>query len=167
MRRMGQYSWAIMDGYKMIEIPYKGNRVTMQILLPNKGVTQDVMEENLNFENLESQFRSRQNSDEVILKMPKFKVEKTIPLTELLTNLGMSGMFGGHSDFSGIDGSNNLYVSEVVQKAFIEVNEEGAEAAAATAVVFEIRSIGRPPPPMEFTVDRPFLFLVRDKLTGM
>lgn len=165
MRREGKYSWADMDGYKMIELPYKGDRVTMQVLLPDRSVSLAATEEKLKFEDIESQFRSRQNKEKVMLKMPKFKVEKTIPLTEQLSNLGMSEMFGGNSDFSGIDGSHNLYVSEVMQKAFIEVNEEGAEAAAATGAVLMMRSM--PMPPMEFTVDRPFLFLVRDNLTGM
>merc|ERR1712211_52581 len=94
------------------------------------------------------------------------KLEQTIPLTDHLKELGMTDMFvGGKADYSAIDGSRNLYVSEVVQKAFIEVNEEGSEAAAATAGIMMMRSM--PMPPEEFRAYRPFLFFLRDKLTGM
>merc|ERR1719225_518422 len=100
------------------------------------------------------------------LVLPRFKLEQTIPLTDHLQKLGMTDMFvGGKADFSAIDGSRNLYVSEVVQKAFIEVNEEGSEAAAATAGIMMMRSM--PMPPEEFRADRPFLFFLRDKLNGM
>merc|ERR1711972_1158306 len=95
-----------------------------------------------------------------------FKLEKRITLTQQLASLGMKNMFsGGLADFSGIDGSKDLYVSEVVQKAFIEVNEEGSEAAAATGAVMIMSSM--PAPPERFVADHPFLFFIRDKTTGM
>ena len=79
--------------------------------------------------------------------------------------IGLDDMFDpGKADFSGMDGTKNLYASTVVQKAFIEVNEEGSEAAAATGMEMKTRSIIWP---QKFTCDRPFLFAIKDNLTGM
>merc|ERR1712240_573111 len=137
MRQTKKFEFAILDDLSAsrLEFPYNGDRLSLQLVLPRKG------------NNLAA-------------------LEQTIPLTDHLQKLGMTDMFvGGKADFSAIDGSRNLYVSEVVQKAFIEVNEEGSEAAAATAGIMMMRSM--PMPPEEFRADRPFLFFLRDKLTGM
>ena len=80
--------------------------------------------------------------------------------------MGMADMFSDDkADFSGIDGSRYLFVSSVLQKVFVEVNEEGSEAAAATAAIMRLRSL--PPPNQLFNVDHPFIFIIRDNLTGM
>ena len=73
----------------------------------------------------------------------------------------------GKADFSGITDTKELFVSEVIQKAFIEVNEEGGEAAAATAVMFSRSAVRSQPSPPEFICDHPFLFMIKDHLTGM
>ena len=165
MQRVGEYHWADMDGYKMIELPYKGDRLVMQILLPDGGIPLTVIEENLKFEDIELLFRRRQIRGMVMLKIPKFKAGGTIPLTKYLTNLGMSEMFGSNSNLSGIDGTRDLYVSKVMHHVLIEVNEEGTEAAAASAAVCKLRC--EPERPVEFRVDKPFVFLIRDRLTGI
>ena len=93
-------------------------------------------------------------------------LEQTLKLTEHFKNLGMTEMFGRNADFSGIAGApGDLYVSEVMQKAFIEVNEEGSEAAAATGMVVMMRSMPMPAP--AFRCDHPFMFFIRDKRTEM
>ena len=102
----------------------------------------------------------------VKVTLPRFKLESELDLDEPLMQLGMTDMFGRDADFSGMTGGTNtgLYVSKVLQKVFVEVNEEGTEAAAATSNIFTSRSSRGPP---EFRCDRPFMFLIRDNLTGM
>jgi len=170
MRLKEHFQYAELDSLdaSMLELPYKGNRLVMQILLPraNNGLGQ--LEEKLRTagDDLNSLFESDGREVEVSVQLPKFKLEKTLPLTGALQELGMTNMFAsGAADFSGIDGSKQLYVSAVLQKAFIEVNEEGSEAAAATGAVMMMRSM--PTPPEQFKADHPFIFFLRDKLTGM
>jgi serpin B len=93
---------------------------------------------------------------------PKFKMTSEFSLSQQLQALGMKKAFGD-ADFSGMDGTKKLYISAVLHKAFVEVNEEGTEAAAATAVVIRTKSARRYP---SFRADHPFLFLIRDKATG-
>merc|ERR1712223_785338 len=149
----------------MLELPYNGDRLSLPLVLPRKGNNLASLEQKLRTVDLQQLFDSNRGEEKEAVTLPKFKLEQTIPLTDHLQELGMTDMFdGGKADFSAIDGSRNLYVSAVVQKAFIEVNEEGSEAAAATAGIMMMRSM--PMPPEELRADRPFLFL-RDKLTGM
>ena len=98
--------------------------------------------------------------------MPKFNLTHSANLVEPLKSLGMINMFSRVADFSGIDGTKNLYVSFVKQKVAVEVNEEGSEAVAATALGFVLVSATFNPTQM-FIVDHPFIFYIRDKLTGM
>ncbi len=106
-----------------------------------------------------------------VVTLPRFKLESELDLVAPLKQLGMTDMFEEFkADFSGMTGGtkNNLFVSQVKQKAFVEVNEEGAEAAAATFAVVSIgRSSGGGRDPLRFRCDRPFMFLIRDNLTGM
>jgi serpin B len=102
---------------------------------------------------------------QVDLGLPKFEFTYDVSLVEPLTALGMSDAFlPGIANFSGVDGSQNLFVSDMLHKAFVSVDEAGTEAAAATAVIFEFTSI--PGAPVTLTVDRPFLFVIRDVPTG-
>merc|ERR1711953_605102 len=168
MRQTKKFQFAILDelSASMLELPYTGDRLSLQLVLPRQGNNLAALEQKLRTADLQQLFDSNREEEKVAVSMPRFKVEQTIPLTDQLQKLGMTDMLvGGKADFSAIDGSRNLYVSEVVQKAFIEVNEEGSEAAAATAGIMMMRSM--PMPPEEFRADRPFLFFLRDKLTGM
>jgi len=165
MRNTEEYAVANMGGFRMLEIPYKGERIVMQILLPDPGLGLLELEQKISLSSLEKSFENKKGFEKTKLELPKFKIESEIPLNEALANLGMTDMFGMGADLTGIDASGNLYVSEVKQKAFIEVNEEGAEAAAATGAVMMMRSM--PMPPLEFKVNKPFIFLIRDKLTKM
>ena len=104
----------------------------------------------------------------VHLEIPKFKIESTIRLVPILKDLGMTDMFNGSAaNFSGIFEGRRLVVSNAIQKAFIEVDEVGTTATAATAFLFQTRGGPRPPPPMEFIADHPFLFFLRDLQTGL
>jgi len=168
MTQTRKYQWAAMEELDaaMIELPYKGDRIVMQILLPRQAGGLRELEDKLMTEELETLFQENKMEEKVALTLPRFKLEQTIPLNSHLESLGIRDMFlAGQADFSGIDGSRELFVSTVVQKAFIEVNEEGSEAAAATGAVMMMRSM--PMPPEEFVADHPFLFYLRDRLTGM
>jgi len=86
-------------------------------------------------------------------------------MASVLKSMGMTNAFSPNADFSGINGKRDLFISAVIHKAYVEVNEEGTEAAAATGVVMRLTSIGPAPIPV-FRADHPFLFLIRDNLTG-
>jgi serpin B len=97
--------------------------------------------------------------------MPKFKVESSFSLVDALAALGMPSAFSEAANFSGMDGTHELFITDVLHKAFVDVDEEGTEAAAATAVIVGLKS-AMPQEPVEVTVDRPFMFLIRDMKTG-
>jgi len=168
MTQERKFPWAFLEplASTMVEMPYKGDRIVMQVLLPGERHGLEELEEKLTNHNVQELFEKASYETKVMVQLPKFKLEQRIPLTEHLTTLGMKDMFtAGVADFSGVDGTRQLYVSSVVQKAFIEVNEEGSEAAAATGAVMMMRSM--PAPPEQFVADHPFIFYLRDKTTGM
>ena len=154
----------------MVELPYNGDRIVMQLLLPEERYGLRELEEKLTSNNVHEMFKIASSETEVRMQLPKFKLEQTIPLKDHLAALGMKDMFTpGEADFSGIDGTRELFVSTVVQKAFIEVNEGGSEAAAATAVIMVECMSPNPKFDMieEFIADHPFIFYLRDKTTDM
>merc|ERR1719244_1593645 len=126
MMQTSEFDWAKIENYEMLELPYKGDRISMQILLPNKGVELITVEKKLDPNTLQTNFEKVKGRRQIAITLPKFKIRKTIQLKDILKKLGMSEMFGGSADLSGIDGTTSLTVSQVVQQAFIEVNEEGA-----------------------------------------
>jgi len=150
----------------MIELPYKGNRIVMQVILPKEKTGVFDLEKKLGEVDLQSLFSEKKKNVKVDLSLPKFKLSHSLALSDSLQQMGMEDMFSaGKADLSGITGSRDLFVSSVVQKVFVEVNEEGSEAAAATGVMVMMRSM--PAPNQMFNVDHPFIFIIRDKLTGM
>jgi serpin B len=150
------------EGYQAVQLLYDGNELSMVILLPASG----------NFAAFEEGLQAQQVSDiindlrypEVSLTMPKFEFESEFSLKDTLTEMGMPIAFSGAADFSGMTGNRELFISGVVHKAFVSVDEAGTEAAAATAVI--LPSSGPPEPPAEVTIDHPFIFLIRDIKTG-
>lgn len=105
------------------------------------------------------------SSPEVRVHLPKFKMTCRFGLNDTLKAMGMTDAFDpGRADFSGMDGRRDLSISAALHKAFVEVNEQGTEAAAATAI--GMRATALPPPPIEFRADHPFLFLIRERQTG-
>ncbi len=159
-QRFGYYRG---DGVTAVELPYTGNEVSMILLIPDQG----------NFGQFEHKLTSEQwdaivkgmNSTQVNLAMPKFKFTSELALNEPLSRSGMPIAFQPESaDFSGMDGTKTLYISDVLHKAFINLDEFGTEAAAATAVVVGTTSM--PAEPVDLNVDRPFLFAIQDKPTG-
>ncbi|XP_064282664.1 serpin B6-like isoform X2 [Passer domesticus] len=154
---------------KILELPYVGNELSMIILLPDAiqdGSTGlERLERELTHEKLMDWISpKRMRSTEVIVSLPRFKLEENYDLKPLLSSMGMPDAFEmGKADFSGISPGNDLVLSEVVHKSFVEVNEEGTEAAAATAAVFQFLCARIVP---EFTADHPFLFFIRHNKTS-
>ncbi|XP_076741491.1 leukocyte elastase inhibitor-like [Maylandia zebra] len=152
---------------KILEMPYKGNDLSMLIFLPN-DIEDDTtglekLEKELTYQNFVDWTRPDMMSpNEVDVKLPRFKMEEKYDLEKILTNMGMENAFDIYKrDFSGMSPANDLIVSKVVHKALVDVNE-GAEAAAATGVDMEVRSITIP---AEFVADHPFIFFIRHKPT--
>ena len=155
-------AYAAGDGYVLAELPYVGDQVAMTLLVPDTGRF-DEIEGSLTGERLATLLGSLHSSG-LDISLPRFQFELAIDLAGTLQSLGMTDAFDvGAADFSGIDGTRSLAVSAARHKAFIKVDEQGTEAAAATAVV-----VGPPSVPTFETVnvDRPFLFFLRDRSTG-
>jgi serpin B len=154
------------DGYQAVALPYAGGELSMLVLLPDEGRFSEV-EADLNAGWTAETVAALQPVD-VDLTMPKFKLEWASELSKGLKALGMTDAFDpARADYSAMDGARDLYLSLILHKAFVSVDENGTEAAAATAAVVEAASMpGNPGEPMQFKADRPFLFLIRDNPTG-
>jgi len=148
----------------VLELPYAGRHLSMIVFLPKTVDGLAEFEKALTTEKLADCLSSLKET-EIDVTLPKFKVTAELSLKETLCALGMGLAFEkDRADFSGLDGRKDLYLSAVVHKAFVDVNEEGTEAAAATAATFTFVS-GRIGGPV-FRADHPFVFLIRDRRTG-
>ena len=98
--------------------------------------------------------------------MPKFKMTRDFELSRVLAAMGMPDAFSGNADFSGMDGKRLFFISAVIHKAFVDVNEKGTEAAAATAVVMTTTAVMPHEPPKVFRADHPFIFVIRHNSSG-
>jgi serpin B len=165
MTQSGRFRYVDEGSFQALELPYKGNALAMVILLPKARDGLGRLESSLSGLKLES-WLTRLASHRVDLSLPKFKLTAECELKDALSELGMPVAFKpGAADFSGITGTRELAISAVVHKAFVEVEEKGTEAAAATGVVFA-RTAVIAPPPVVFRADHPFFFLIRDTRTG-
>ena len=163
MQQTTELGYAEGQGYQALELPYDGRELAMVILLPQEGQF-EAFEDSLNASRVEAILESL-TYRQVALTLPRFRVESAFSLAEALQAMGMPDAFApDRADFSGMDGARNLYIGDVLHKAFVSVDEAGTEAAAATAVVMKVTGI--PEAPVEVRVDRPFVFLIRDLGTG-
>ena len=146
---------------QVLELPYFGKSLSMFILLPDLSrTTLKKMEDKLTPEVLQD---LRVWSSEVRAWVPRFKLETDFNLNDILKALGVKNLFkDGLADLSGIDGKKDLFVSNVLHKTFLEVTEEGSEAAAATAVVMALECAMTFREPPEFRANHPFVFFIRD-----
>lgn len=141
---------------QILELPYKGKHLSMIVFLSKKADGLAELEKSLALENM-NKWLAELREQEVMVYLPKFKITWGVfELKDILISMGMRAAFVG-ADFSGMTGTKDLFISNVLHKAFVEVNEEGTEAAAATAVVMKRVSVG----PV-FRADRPFIFMIRD-----
>jgi len=161
------YRYAETDTFQVLELPYAGDggeNLSMIFLLPKNGNLTSVGESP---DTREIQILLNATSPQrVNLYIPKFRLETEYSLNGVLAGMGMPTAFSGAADFSEMDGSPYLYISDVVHKAYIDVNEEGTEAAAATAVVLWGKGVVAEKPVPVFRADHPFLFFIEDKDTG-
>lgn len=167
MHRTGGYLYCEGDGFQVLDLPYKGDQLSMLIVLPKtkKGLTN--LERRWAAEGMYRHVTERLNHEAtVIVSLPRFKMETEFALKPVLADLGAGLAFTGNADFGGIS-KEALMISEVIHKAFVEVNEEGTEAAAATAVMMARCAAPRSKPePKVFKADHPFMFFIRDRRTN-
>jgi serpin B len=168
MNHMGSFGYFAGEGFQALEMPYAGDELSMVVFLPKEADGLKDFEAKLTAANVKQWIGSLRKQD-VRVAFPRFTITwGTKKLNDTLIALGMSDVFNmDKSDLSGIGGKpHDLYITHVFHKAFVEVNEEGTEAAAATAVVVGLRGVARPQPIPVFRADHPFVFLIREKKTG-
>jgi len=164
MNRKDDFGYLEEEDLQVLELPYANGDLAMVILLPGKASGLAKLERSLTPENLD-RWLSALRKREVNVYLPKFKLDSGFDLRSALSALGMSSAFTlGTADFSGMDGKKDLFISAVIHRAFVSVDEEGTEAAAATAVVMTMGL--SPDQPPVFRADRSFVFLVRERATG-
>lgn len=169
MARTGSYEHHAGDGFRAIRLPYAGDRFRMVVVLPDSATALRDLRQRLSSKQWE-EWGARFGRADVALRLPRFRVEWKGSLVEPLQAVGARRLFDPAGAqlleifARGAPGPENAYVADVLQKTFVEVDEEGTEAAAVTAVV--IAETSAPPPPIEFFVDRPFLVAIEDGYTG-
>lgn len=163
MTQKQRFMYGETDDLQILSLPYVVD-LSMTLILPKKRDGLSETENALTTETLE-QWTENLGMREVIVFIPKFRLSSGFSLNEMLKSMGMTDAFGEKADFSGMDDGKLLFISDVIHKAYVDVGEEGTEAAAATAVVMRTRSAFRPEPPT-FRADHPFIFLIRDNNTG-
>jgi len=162
MRQEKFLGYAQGEGYQAVELPYDGRQLSMVILLPQAG-NFETFEKSLDAQRVDAIIKNL-GSSQVILTMPRFEFESSFSLGESLAAMGMPDAFSENANFSDLTGNRDLFIAEVIHKAFVSVDEAGTEAAAATAVIMP--TAAPPGAIVEVTIDRPFIFLIRDIETG-
>lgn len=163
MSRRGEYAYYENDSFQAVSLPYGEGRLSMYIFLPRSQSNLAAFQEQLTTQNWEEwlKFFSRRSG---VVELPRFKLEYEVGLNEALMALGMESMFNpSQADFSAMS-DGKVVVDAVKHKTFVEVNEEGTEAAAVTSVGIRMTSLE--PPPFQMRVDRPFFSVIRDNETG-
>ncbi len=158
-------AYAHKDDVSVIDLPYGDSLFSMTFVLPNDPSAFDDMARKITAQDW-NYWTNDLQAEDVIVSVPRFKLEYEKPLKEVLASMGMGDAFSEQiADFSGISTSRQLYISNVMHKSFVEVNEEGTEAAAVTSVVVSTTSAGGDQPKV-FTADRPFIFAIREHHSG-
>jgi len=163
MHQIESFGYAEGEGYQAVELPYDGHEMSMVIILPERDRF-DEFESSLDG-NQVREIVSDMTDRQVALKMPSFEFDSRFELGQALGELGMGAAFSSAADFSGMTGTKDLFISDVLHKAFVSVDEQGTEAAAATAVVM-VEGEEMPADPIAVDVDHPFLLMIRDIETG-
>jgi serpin B len=164
MHQTESFAYTEGNDYQAVELPYDGRELSMLVLLPQPGQFTS-FEDSINSDKV-VQIINSLDTKKIALSMPKFEFSSDFSLKDTLSALGMPVAFSGNADFSGMDGKRDLQISDVIHKAFVSVDESGTEAAAATAVIIRLTSAPMPEQIISMTIDRPFIFLLRDIQTG-
>ena len=162
-----KFGYAAAEGVQVLELPYTRHHLSMVILLPTERDGLEKLEKGLTAENVQKWCESLR-PHEVQTYLPKFKMSSEFTMGKVLSAMGMASAFGGAADFTGISTAEQFNISEVIHKAFVEVGEEGTEAAAATGIVIRALSIQVPDKkePIVFRADHPFVFMIKDNRTN-
>jgi serine protease inhibitor len=165
MNQMEQFPYAETESFRALELPYVDNELSMIIFLPKEIDGLKEFEQEFTLDNV-SQWLNKLHKREVIVSIPKLKMTSEFSLASVLKSMGMTDAFSpSAADFSGMTEKKDLYISAVIHKAYVDINEEGTEAAAATAITMRLTSVGPSQTPV-FRADHPFVFLIRDNQTG-
>jgi serpin B len=152
------------DGYQAVMLPYRGGQLAMAVVLPDGPL--DTLRSAIAAGGLRGALAGTSRY-QVTLAMPRFRVEAAFDLVPVLRRLGVTEAFTRQADFSGITEAERLLIGTVAHKAYVDVDEQGTEAVAATAITFRPTAVFRAPPPVTMTVDRPFLFAIIHTSTGL
>lgn len=164
MRQSAGYAYGMGEGWEAVELSYARDELSMLLIVPQQGRFAEI-EGQLKKGLIDEVIGGLSRDAEVDLTMPKFKFRTQAGLADALKALGMEKAFDPEAaDFSGMTRQEALYISDVIHEAYIAVDEEGTEAAAATAVI--MRATAAPITMVQMKVDRPFLFALRDRDTG-
>ena len=167
MTQTGRFGYLETDQLQALRMPYKGEELSMVVLLPRKKDGLAAMEKSLTMRNLFDWIEKVRKEQKIKVFLPKFRMDYLISLGKNLAEMGMMDAFTSKADFSGMTGSRDLFISAVIHKAYVDVDEKGTEAAAATAVVLEkAPPMPRTKPLPVFRADHPFIFLIRHEKTG-
>ncbi len=151
------------EDYTILEIPYKGYEYSMLIILPNEKAGLTSLSKTLSAKDIIAHDKSKKRED-ILVYFPKFKLETNYELNKSLSAMGMPLAFSSDADFSNMTGGKDLMISSVIHKAFIDVDEDKTEAAAATAITMKLTSMAPvQKAPLEFRADHPFMFIIRSK----
>lgn len=159
MRVDSEFNYTEDENVQVLELPYVGKDLSMIVILPKPQLSLSSLEKKLSLDMLDS-WISNLSKSKVEVYIPKFKLTKRFVLNDPLIKLGMVDAFDEmFADFSGMTPKPDLYITSVIHQAFVEVNEEGTEAAAATAVIMGTKAFVKS---YKFLADRPFIFMIRD-----
>lgn len=164
MNQTGDFPYMEAEDFQALEMPYVDDELSMIVLLPQKTDGLGELEKRLTAEAL-GKWLAKLRKREVVVSLPKFEMTRQFSLASVLKSMGMTDAFSRGADFSGMSGTRELFISAVIHKAYVDVNEEGTEAAAATAVTVKLTSV-LPDRRVVFRADHPFLFLIRDNKSG-
>jgi len=164
MHLKDKFKYAETNDLQILELPYKNKDLSMIVLLPKKADGLEELEKSLTLKKLNI-WLGALRKQEVIVYLPKFKMAfGPLELKDILKSMGMKDAFSMAADFSGMDGTKMLFISNVLHKAFVAVDEKGTEAAAATAMVVTLKA--ETMAPTVFRADHPFVFMIKDNRSG-
>lgn len=158
MHQSDRFGYTERESFTVLQLPYEGKNVAMMVLLPRSLDAIEELQKQLTPELLQ-ELKKELRPSKVNVALPKFKLEYSKSVKGILKELGLRKVFESGADLGGMNECRELSVSDVVHKAVVEVNEEGSEAAAATAVIMTRRCIVHVP---DFFVDRPFIFIIHN-----
>ncbi len=169
MHRTGSYRYYDGGTFQALELPYSGDELSIDVLLPKASDGLPALEKSFTASTAGEWLQKLEPVDKVILTFPRFTMTQQFELSNALSAMGMPQAFGSAANFTGMTGKPDFTISEAIHKAFIDVNEQGTEAAAATSIIMRATAARVPfpePPPIVFRADHPFLFLIRDTKSG-